>query len=345
MNETRKNPKKITDKIQFEQCDILSKLKGIDLQELLYELESFHLDLRTQLGLDSKITFGTEIEFENAIYNDVKKQLDQNFNNTWQLKYDETVSSSRTINNENISCGGEIVSPILKDKEETWQELQWVCQILQRLQARTKNMSGGHIHFGANYLDTSEKYWLNFIQLWIIYERIIYRFVFGDKIGPRERIMEYANPISQKLYKNFFKLRSNNYTVIKENLPVFRNQAINFKNTKGGQFDIMNTIEFRCPNSSINPVVWQNNVNLFGKILMLCKSDRYDKDLINRKLKQYRKQDSSMIFYQEIYLQEALEFCDLVFNNNVDKLYFLKQYLKSFEYQHNSDENIKQIVL
>ena len=183
MNETRKIPKKLQIKYNLNNVIFYLNLKH-DFTRLLYEIRIISFDLRTQLGLDSKITFGTEIEFENAIYNDVKKQLDQNFNNTWQLKYDETVSSSRTINNENISCGGEIVSPILKDKEETWQELQWVCQILQRLQARTKNMSGGHIHFGANYLDTSEKYWLNFIQLWIIYERIIYRFVFGDKIGP-----------------------------------------------------------------------------------------------------------------------------------------------------------------
>ena len=35
--------------------------------------------------------------------------------------------------------------------------------------------------------------------------------------------------------------------------------------------------------------------------------------------------------YNKIYLEQALEFADLIFNNNIDKIYFLRQYLKSFE--------------
>ena len=41
----------------------------------------------------------------------------------------------------------------------------------------------------------------------------------------------------------------------------------------------------------------------------------------------------------DIYLDEALELCDLIFNNNFDKVYFLRQYLKSFEI--NRKYNIK----
>ena len=32
-----------------------------------------------------------------------------------------------------------------------------------------------------------------------------------------------------------------------------------------------------------------------------------------------------------IYLEQALELCDMIFTNNFDKVYFLRQYLKSFE--------------
>ena len=35
--------------------------------------------------------------------------------------------------------------------------------------------------------------------------------------------------------------------------------------------------------------------------------------------------------YDEIFLDQALEFADLIFTNNLDKIYFLKQYLKGFE--------------
>ena len=33
----------------------------------------------------------------------------------------------------------------------------------------------------------------------------------------------------------------------------------------------------------------------------------------------------------KIYVDDALEFVDLIFDNNMDKIYFLRQYLKSFE--------------
>ena len=36
-------------------------------------------------------------------------------------------------------------------------------------------------------------------------------------------------------------------------------------------------------------------------------------------------------WYDEIYLEQALELCDMLFTNNLDKVYFLKQYLKSFQ--------------
>ena len=35
--------------------------------------------------------------------------------------------------------------------------------------------------------------------------------------------------------------------------------------------------------------------------------------------------------YNEIVLPQALELADLIFQNNYDKIYFLRQYLKSFE--------------
>lgn len=39
--------------------------------------------------------------------------------------------------------------------------------------------------------------------------------------------------------------------------------------------------------------------------------------------------------YGEIFLPEALEFSDMIFDNNLDKVYFLKQYLK------NCDDSIE----
>ena len=35
--------------------------------------------------------------------------------------------------------------------------------------------------------------------------------------------------------------------------------------------------------------------------------------------------------YSEVNIEEALEFVDLVFDNDLDKVYFLRQYIKNYE--------------
>ena len=35
--------------------------------------------------------------------------------------------------------------------------------------------------------------------------------------------------------------------------------------------------------------------------------------------------------YNEVNIEEALEFADLVFDNDLDKVYFLRQYIKNYE--------------
>ena len=42
--------------------------------------------------------------------------------------------------------------------------------------------------------------------------------------------------------------------------------------------------------------------------------------------------------YDEIYIDQALELSDMIFDNNLDKIYFLKQYFKSFDINNKKDE-------
>ena len=91
-----------------------------------------------------------------------------------------------------------------------------------------------------------------------------------------------------------------------------------------------NTIEFRCPNGTLDATIWQNNVNLFTKLLRYATSKDFDEDTINRRWEQIKDKFTDLRWYDEIYLSQALELCDLIFDNNLDKVYFLKQYLKSF---------------
>ena len=102
---------------------------------------------------------------------------------------------------------------------------------------------------------------------------------------------------------------------------------------KNNNLHITNTIEFRCPNGTLEPIIWQNNANLFAKLLIYSKNNNFNHDIIDK-----RKTTTNINNYKIISLEQSLELADLIFNNNLDKIYFLRQYLKSYE---ESDKILK----
>src|SRR5699024_9441731 len=55
---------------------------------------------------------------------------------TWTLEHDATVD-------------GEVVSPILHDTPETWEQLKTVCEIIRRNGGRATLNGGQHVHMGT----------------------------------------------------------------------------------------------------------------------------------------------------------------------------------------------------
>ena len=75
---------------------------------------------------------------------------------------------------------------------------------------------------------------------------------------------------------------------------------------------------------------------MFVKTLLYCKNKNFDLDTI---LKRKEFNDNIGVNpkkYSDIYLTQALEFADLVFDNNLDKVYFLRQYLKNYQCSNES---------
>lgn len=66
---------------------------------------------------------------------------------------------------------------------------------------------------------------------------------------------------------------------------------------------------------------------------MLCysKSTSFNDDLVQQRHQLNLDRFAKLKLYDEIYLEQALELCDMIFSNNFDKVYFLRQYLKSFQ--------------
>ena len=63
-----------------------------------------------------------------------------------------------------------------------------------------------------------------------------------------------------------------------------------------------------------------------------------DFDYINYKFENEMVSES---MYDEIFLYYALEFVDTNFNNNLDKVYFLRQYLRNFQSGYGASTTLK----
>ena len=314
--------------------DKISDLKGIDLQELINLLDKYYLTLRTKLGLLNNTTFGLELEFEYALKERLKKEIHNKFEiKGWRVKEDST-----------LRLGLEINSPVLDDNEKTWDELSDVCNILRKY-ANIGNSSGGHIHVGSQILGENREYWLNFIKLWSVYENIIFRFLYGEYLNNRPNISFYASEISNNLWNHYQNFRDydDELEYIISILSISRYYSVNFSHVNienCNEYHFDNTIEYRNPNGSLNPVIWQNNVNFLVKLLYYTTQKNYDNDLIEKR-HEITTPYYFLKYYNEIFLEQALELCDMIFTNNLDKIYFLKQYLKSFQTIKNPNTYVK----
>ena len=295
-----------------------------DELELLYiNLTKFYLTYRNFLGLPSNLTFGVEIEYEK-----LNRLLVTNYANRELINWISKKDNS-------LMFGGEIVSPIMTDNLSYWQDLKKICTFLAKNNAITNLHAGGHIHIGANILDDNIDAWKTFLKIYICYEHILFRFGYGDKLNSRKTLNEYAYPIANYLYNNL------NYINISKNLEDLRYvlekkeyyDAISFKHIRfNNNFNYRyHTIEFRFPNATTREVIWQNNINAFSKMILSSLSDKINIDFLNYKLEQMSTLRKNDYRFNIIYLEDALEFVDLIFDNNLDKMYFLRQYFKNFE--------------
>ena len=263
--------------IDTNKNDLFSSMRGFNLQELLYQIENFDLEYRDTLNLPKELTFGVEIEYENTQKEKVDNYINRHLNG-WISKRDGS-----------LFTGGEINSPIMTDDIKYWKELEKICNYLEKKNADTSHNAGGHIHIGSSILKPDDiTGWRHFLKLYTAYEHIVFRFIYGDKLSARKNIKRYASPIADHLYRRLNKINQAKYLYeIEWILPYERNGAVNFNNIDFSPYPSREkqTIEFRSPNSSTNPTIWQNNINTFSKILVSSKEHVMDEAFLDYKLK------------------------------------------------------------
>lgn len=348
------NNDKIFEYLNIYSNDNLSKMNISDQINILFQIKQYSLELRNILNISNNITFGLEIEFENAKRNIIESELLKQYKTgIWPV-----------VNDESLYNGGEINSPILTDTINTWTDLEEICTIVSK-NAYVLDNTGGHIHIGMNILGNNPKYWANFVKLWMAYENIIFRFLYGEYTTPRNNILNQARPISKDLIDKLESGRITNYEnklnasyIIKlldsgESFIERRKRSINFTNIsnidpyKYDYNQFMQTIEFRSPNGSFNPIIWQNNINLLIKLLLYAKSDNFDEETIINRIKLLKEDNipSNIYKYSRIYNEQLLELCDLIFTNNLDKIYFIRQYYKDGTVSSNSLTKSKKFTI
>lgn len=307
--------------LNFYANNMFSEFRGIDLLEIISIIENTSLTYRDSLNLPRNVTFGVEIEYENLEKKIVDKYVSENLKK-WDSKSDTSVSH-----------GGEVASDILNDSKTDWNNLKKICEFLKKKSVIYNGTAGGHIHIDKDILNNDVDSWRLFFKTYCIYENILFRFGYNDRVGPRKGIKTYASNISVMFYDSLliFKEEDWKYKLIKK-MGYDKDIAVNFQNVR---FDDSskkrNTIEFRFPNGTFEEIIWQNNINAFTKILLSSKNKTIDEEFLDYKINNNEiafKYDKNS--YNEIDLRNALEFVDLIFDNNLDKIYFLRQYFKDF---------------
>ena len=88
----------------------------------------------------------------------------------------------------------------------------------------------------------------------------------------------------------------------------------------------VNLIEFRTPNGTDDVWLWQNYINTFYNIIRTFEVGSIDYEKIDYLY--YRLFGTiSYDTYEDMHLDKAIEFANIIFNNDRDKLYFIKQYI------------------
>ena len=307
----------------------LSKLSKKDLEYLFLLLKDYQLQYKECLGIDEKISFGVEVEFEDILLYYVTKELKQypKFR-YWSCIPDKSCSYKI----DDFVVGGEVVTPILHDIPIDWKMLSAAVEILKKLGANSTKRTSLHVHVGGQIFGEDIKNVVRFVKVWCIFEAVIFKFACGEDKDFRPNILYFAHPISEAV-----KLKCKYIPGFLENLLIpkglgfDKKWAISFQNYYDliSEEEVNNMLEIRIANGTLKKEIIQNTIYFYLKLMLYVMSDKYDEALINSLFQKLRVKDFSK--YSEIYAKEALMLADLIFDNTFDKINFLKQYVKKEE--------------
>lgn len=186
---------------------------------------------------------------------------------------------------------------------------------------------GLYVHVSDEPFCLSNENLFKFIMLYVTYEHIIYKFGYNGP-NPRLALSKYAYPLREDLIKlleimnidfDYFR----NIKIISDKLEK-KIYGLNFYNIVKTTSKT-DTIEFRMCNGTIDPIVIQNEIDLFCNIMLSLYKD-IDVDFLINKIENNYFTDLNE--YGNINLKDLFKFVDLVFESDESKNRFILQYIK-----------------
>lgn len=303
-----------------------------DLEDKIYNTNFKYKGI---LNLPNNIIFGTELEFSNALYNNVLENLTAYQKNGMFIDYridiDETVVEM--INK--FPFGGEIKTPKLNDSIKSWKEIKQICTILKKLGGLCNVNCGEHIHFDINIFKNNSQYIMNFFKLWTVFEDIIFMFSCGENDKLRNNINRYSREIGRDIFILLNSSTTKDKSIYELRDIIHKSYYRNKQNTI--RFTEFNTMEIRTPAGTLNHIIIQNNILFFSKLILYSCSKNFNEELINNMFKNYDKNKRVFEKYKNLDIERATLLANLIYDEEQDKLHFLKQYLKLFN---KNDEKV-----
>ena len=236
-----------------------------ELHERLMELARGHTSeyQREDVIGDPNQTFGVEIEFDGADPNAVARALHAaglSANPTQEGYHSGRRQEGMWTVERDATVTGEIVSPILTDSPQSWDQLQRVCEILRQHGARVSARTGGHVHVGCDSanLDHDVDRFRRIASVCSWAEDLMYRLAAGTGRGGREHRgagngYRWCGPMRSGQFEQAATLSDLSYRV-----GASHTVGLNY----GNILDTRRTIEYRYFDSSLDPVRLQNNIRL-----------------------------------------------------------------------------------
>lgn len=305
-------------------------LLNSDFKRIYDYLNDIDFKYRSKLNVLEDTPFGLELQFNTYRGIDLKHYIKQyNKKHTFDKKIinynDDEIIHQKT--NDNICF--DVKLPVLKNNEGDFNLLKEICDSLDLINNHNMSKKGMHLHTNLSILEENNDDLILFLKIITLYEHVLFRFSYGNDLNSNIDLDNYSREISRKIYdyikneecsEDFYSNIANLRKILN-----CKSYALNFHESDNNVKK--DTIEFRNFNSTTDSVIVQNNINLVFNLFNSVKNNELDRDYIDYKLGDYEYSLYDKNNYDGLFLEDAIEFSDLIFSTSTDKEYFLRQYL------------------